>query len=703
MCISLAKAQTVRILVQDSVSFDRIPSAMVAIDGAKRLYFTSDTGTLEIPLPTIGSKMMRVSAPGYFSKQIQLTQAGFYTINLASRGQMETVQISSSRTGARIEDLAMKVEVLAEEEMDEESTLVPGGIGSILGDLAVITIQRTNPVNGNDAVRMQGLDYKYTQLLRDGLPLFEGFSGSLGVLSIPPLDLKQVEIVKGANSTLYGGGAIAGTINFISKTPTDTPVSTYLLNRTSLNETNLNTFNAKKSGNWGFTLFTGLTTKQAFDINQDGFAEVPKQQHITIHPRLFYDHKKFKADIGVSYVTDQRTGGDLLAILYGPTADHPYRIHEDANRSTVDGHFTYKINSTAQLQGKASLSLFNRNLNYNGFQFMGAQTSSYEEISLSKRVKRLETLVGAAFTLEDFQRKAGDSVHFGNYSYQTVGLFIQESFTLNDVVSLEAGVRGDHHSRYGNFVLPSAAVLIRPGKKFSARVRYGSGYKTPNLFVASQPNDYRMLYSVSDGVKAERSSGINIDINYHTMIEDEILIQVNQAFYYTSVMNPTILQTVASGMMQVVNAPFNLRSIGTDTYVRLKIDETEFYLGYNHTEALQLGTNVKYNMPFNPKDKLAATALFEVEGLGRVGVEAAYNLNQYIANNERVPNFWFFAAMAEYKMKRSSLVINCENLANYRQSSYQSLYTGTVQMPTFRSIWGPLEGRVFNVAYKMGL
>lgn len=699
-----SNAQRLTILVVDSADGDRIPSAMVLSEAAKQMYFTTDSGTLDIPYPPLGKRMIRVSATGYFSKQVQVPEnTQLLRIALASRGQTETVVISSSRTGARIEDLAMKVEVLGEEEMDEESVLVPGGIGSILGDLAVITIQRTNPVNGNDAVRMQGLDYKYTQLLRDGLPLFEGFSGSLGVLSIPPLDLKQVEIVKGANSTLYGGGAIAGTINFISKTPTDTPLTTFLINRTSLNETNLNTFNAKRNGKWGYTLFTGLTTKQAFDINKDGFAEVPKQQHITIHPRLFFEKKEFKADLGVSYVSDQRTGGDMNAILNGPSADHPYSIQEDAQRSTLDGHFTHKINSTTLLQGKASLSAFNRNLNYNGFQFQGTQTSSYEEVSLNKRIKRSETLIGAAFTLEDFQRKSGDSVNFTNYSYQTVGLFVQETFTLNDVVTLEAGVRGDHHSRYGNFLMPSAAVLIRPGKKFSARLRYGSGYKTPNLFVASQPQDYRYLYSVENAIKAERSQGINLDINYHTMINDEILIQVNQAFYYTSVFNPTIVESTSPGMLHVVNAPFNVRSIGTDTYVRMKIDEMEFYLGYNHTEALQLGTNIRYNMPFNPKDKLAATVLYEVEGVGRVGVEAAYNMNQYITGNVRVPNFWFFAAMAEYKLKKGSLVLNCENLANYRQSNYQSLYTGTVQSPIFRSVWGPLEGRVLNLAYKMTL
>lgn len=53
-------------------------------------------------------------------------------------------------------------------------------------------------------MRIQGLPGSYTQLLREGLPLFGGYAYSFSVLQIPTLDLKQIEIIKG--STLYGGG-----------------------------------------------------------------------------------------------------------------------------------------------------------------------------------------------------------------------------------------------------------------------------------------------------------------------------------------------------------------------------------------------------------------------------------------------------------------------------------------------------------------
>src|SRR5690606_29442200 len=74
---------------------------------------------------------------------------------------------------------------------------------------------------------------RYTQILKDGFPIYSGASSGLGLLQIPPLDLKQVEVIKGSTSTLYGGGAIAGLVNLISKTPTEERDLRFHLNGTS--------------------------------------------------------------------------------------------------------------------------------------------------------------------------------------------------------------------------------------------------------------------------------------------------------------------------------------------------------------------------------------------------------------------------------------------------------------------------------------
>ena len=70
-------------------------------------------------------------------------------------------------------------------------------------------------------MRIQGLRGRYSLLLSDGLPLYGVDRGSLSLLQVPPLDLGQVEIVKGAASALYGPSAVGGVVNLVSQRPSE--------------------------------------------------------------------------------------------------------------------------------------------------------------------------------------------------------------------------------------------------------------------------------------------------------------------------------------------------------------------------------------------------------------------------------------------------------------------------------------------------
>jgi iron complex outermembrane receptor protein len=133
--------------------------------------------------------------------------------------EMDEVIIQSTRSRRSIADLPTRVEVISGEELTEKGNMKPGDIRMLLNETTGIQTQQTSAISGNSSIRIQGLDGKYTQLLKDGYPLYSGFSGGLSLLQIVPLDLQQVEVIKGSSSTLYGGGAIAGLVNLISKTP----------------------------------------------------------------------------------------------------------------------------------------------------------------------------------------------------------------------------------------------------------------------------------------------------------------------------------------------------------------------------------------------------------------------------------------------------------------------------------------------------
>jgi outer membrane receptor protein involved in Fe transport len=272
---------------------------------------------------------------------------------------------------------------------------------------------------------------------------------------------------------------------------------------------------------------------------------------------------------------------------------------------------------------------------------------------------------------------------------------------MSEKIAVEGGMRVDKTNQNGDFYLPRISFLYKPGKSYSIRLSGGSGYKAPNVFDHVLPT---LDYFPVSGLKAERSTGVNADINYHTIIRDKISLQIDQAFYYTGIDDPLTYFLNTNGMYSLMNANYQVKSYGTDTYIRLKMEDVELYFGYNHTNSIQQTGNNKVNVPFNPKDKISATLAYEVENAWRMGIEFSESADQYIENDVRVPNIIFMAAMIERKFgNHISVVLNCENLTDNRQSKFGPLYTGTISHPVFNSVWAPLEGRVLNVSLKWKL
>src|SRR3990172_3310894 len=144
----------------------------------------------------------------------------------------ETVVVTATRSDRRLQDEPLRVEVIDREEIEEKALMTPGSVAMLLGETTGLRVQTIAPSLGAANVRIQGLRGRYSQLLADGLPLYGAGGDSLSLLQVPPLDLGQVEVIKGVASALYGASALGGVINLVSRRPRDAERE-LLLNRTS--------------------------------------------------------------------------------------------------------------------------------------------------------------------------------------------------------------------------------------------------------------------------------------------------------------------------------------------------------------------------------------------------------------------------------------------------------------------------------------
>ncbi|QEM12224.1 TonB-dependent receptor [Mucilaginibacter rubeus] len=619
-------------------------------------------------------------------------------------GELAEVVIQTNRTGRNRSEIPTRIEALPPEELDEKGTMRPGDIKMLLGEITGVHIQATSAVSGLASFRIEGLDSRYTQLLQDGLPTYDGFSGGLGLVQVSPLNLKQVEIIKGSASTLYGGGAIAGLVNLISKTPGKKPELNFLLNQNTAKGTDASGFYSQQWHEVGTTIFGVYNYNGAYDPGSTGFSAIPKTNRFLLNPRIFWKPgSKDSLWFGVNILHEDRKGGDMQVLRGHPDNLHQYFEHNISDRLSSQFSYTHKLDSNSQFNFKNTVGYFNRKLSQPQFNFRGVQVSSYTEANYVRNGKVANWVAGADVWTDHLTPKDG-SANLG-YSRNTYGLFAQNTFKPAKWFAVESGLRLDGNSpspatpSNGLFLLPRVNGLFRLNEHWTSRIGGGLGYKMPDIFNDdAEEQGYRYLQPLNIGAtKAERSSGANWDVNYKGVVGDAFL-QVNQLFFLTRVNDPLILQHNA-----FINAPGYLLSKGTETNMKLLMDELGIYLGYTYTDVQRHFNGLASAQTLTPKHQLNADMTYEIENSFRAGIEGFYTGAQLLGDGTTGRSYWTFGLLVQKMWKHFDIFINGENLTDQRQSRWGTIYTGPMSSPIFKDIYAPLDGAVINAGIRIKL
>lgn len=703
--VQLIQAQTLRIMVSDTITSEPLIGATIKAAGQGTT--TDIEGQAVLSNLSIGTYTLLVSYIGYEPKSIGITipATSVLRVSLVPSGEnLDEVIVESTRSNSRAEDSPTKVEVLGLDDMNEENGIKPGNVASILGDYSGVQIQQTSLNSGNSGIRIQGLASRYTQLLRDGMPLYAGLAGDFGILQVQPLDLKQIELIKNPASTLFGGGAIAGVVNFISKSPGQKPERAFTLNQTTLNETNATAWLSGRNTRVGYTFFGAGTRQRAKDVDGDVFSDVANLRSITVHPRLFlYGKNKSQLSIGATLVADNRLGGDIIAVQNQPDAVHSFTEQNTTLRSIVDLQWRKPIQrNNAEWSAKAALGSFKRKQILPNRRFEGQQTDFFSEIAYRKTQNaHLRWVVGSNFSGNEFTPEPGDSIAFGPIKNAAAGVFGQAAWHRGHW-DAEAGFRVDIRNQWGVFPLPSGAVLYHINEHLFLRAGFGLGYAVPNpltLAANNSESDPRFILAPNPNtVRAERSVGGNMEWNYHRLFGDHFSLTFNQQFFYTRFANPVTTARNAAGFFSPINADAPLTTGGADNYLRMNIWGTEVYFGYTYVLAKQHWVTQQIYVPLTPRHRAATVIARDFGTHFRTGIEASWTGKQVREDGTRTQSYLFAAAMIGYKFGHFDLILNGENLLDFRQTSKERVVLGPLNNPIFVPLWAPVDGRAINLA-----
>jgi iron complex outermembrane receptor protein len=613
--------------------------------------------------------------------------------------EAEEIIVRGTRTRRRIQDEPIRVEVIVREEIEEKLLMRPGNIAMLVNETPGIRLQVTSPALGSANIRIQGLEGRYTQLLADGLPLYGGQASSLGLLQIPPTDLGQVEVIKGAASALYGPSALGGVINLVSRLPGDTFEAEALLNATTRDGQDVAAYvSGPLGGGWGAS-FTGGTHRQGRDdLDADGWIDIPGYERFTARPRLFWEGENgASVFLTVGALNENRSGGTL------------------PGRTTPDGRSFPQLQDTKRLDAGlvAELPL-------EGFGTLGFRASAmsqdhrhafgdvveddrhdtaFAEASLGGRSDATSWVGGVAFQRDSFRSETFPAF---DYRYEVPGLFGQVEHDVRPDLTLAASARVDFHNQYGTQLSPRVSGLWRPGP-WAVRASFGRGFYAPTPFVEEIEDAGLSRLEPLQGLRAETAQSGSLDIGYARGP-----IETSLTLFSSTIDRATRLVPLAPDRVRLINLTGDTKVRGSELLLRYRRAPFTVTGSYVYTDASdpdEVGSG-RRRTPLVPRHTAGLVAVWERHGRGRIGAEAYYTGKQELEDNpfrtESRP-YLHVGILGEIALGRVRLFANAENILGVRQTRYDPLLLPQ-RSPEGRwtvDVWAPTEGFTLNAGLRL--
>jgi iron complex outermembrane receptor protein len=560
----------------------------------------------------------------------------------------------------------------------------------MLNEMGGMRVQATSPALGAASVRVQGMRGRYTRFLSDGLPLF-GDVGGLGLLQIPPMDLGQVEVIKGVASALYGAGAMGGVVNLVSRRPGDEPVREILVNRSTRGATDTVLFAAVPlSEHWRLSMLGGGHWQERTDVDEDGWADLPNYSRGVVRPRLFWDGangRTFFATVGATY--EDRVGGTMPGAV-PPVIGRDYREALETVRVDAGAVGQMLLRDRYVLSARVAVNRQRHDHQFGEVVERDRHETDFGELALRGTAGRHTWVFGAAVERDVYSPR--DLPQF-SYAFTIPGVFAQDDIDVTDWLSVSASGRVDHHSEYGAFFSPRLSTLLR-AFGWTARLSAGTGFFGPSFLTDEAEAAGLSRLTVPGALVAERGRSASLDVTralgpasitltlFASRITNPIDVDRSTGFVLTNSPEPTT-NTGFELLATLRQPPFAL----TGTYTFVNARETE--------------NGQRIAVALTPRHSAGIVGMIESEDVGRLGLEVYYTGRQRLEFNpyrENSEPYVLVGLLGERRFGPVRLFINLENITNVRQSHWDRLLLPQ-RAPDGRwtvDAWAPLEGRNIN-------
>jgi outer membrane receptor for ferrienterochelin and colicins len=690
---------TVNVIVQEPMG----PVEGALIRSENRSATTDAAGRARLVLPA-GRRTLIATSIGYVPKRVAVTVIADSTISLTidvameDAMEMQEVTVTATRTERLAGETPLRVEVLDEMEVDENTLMAPSGITMLLNETPGLRVQHASPTLGTGSVRILGLSGQYTVLLADGLPLYGGAASALGPLDISPVDLSRVELIKGAASSLYGGQALGGVINLVSKPPTGR--NEVLLNRRTMGVTDAATWLSRRfADHSGLSLLVSGTVQDAADPDDDGWGDQPRAHRWGIRPRVSFGDASGRAlFLTAGYAYDDRQGGTLGSAL-APDGQ-PFREGLTGRRVDLGTTLRLPRADSGHVAVRLALSTNGRDRRFGpGRIERDRMTTGFAEVTRMVKTVRGALVLGAAVQSDAYHNQLNPSF---DHDWVTPGLFVTGDRDLG-VVTVSASIRGDLHPEAGLELTERLAILLRPAAEWSVRLSGGTGFAAPTS-MTEEVEAIGLRAIQPSALRAERSLGVMLDLSGN-VLGAELLLTGYGSFVDRAIQLVDLGDPGLSGALRNAGGP--TRVAGAEAAAIWRFAAGKFLLTYGYARGTRTDaeTGQREAVPLLNRHRIGGDLMLERPGVHRLGIEAIYYGRQALDDDpyrrDSKP-YVYVMAIAMRQFGPLEVVANFENLLDVRQTEHQPLVrpASAVGGRWTTDVWAPLEGFMANVAVR---
>jgi outer membrane receptor for ferrienterochelin and colicins len=532
---------------------------------------SDEAGSFEITQIPHGRYHLEVYAEGYMdysSDTLNLTQDKLNLSVILIQKISEEIVVTATRTAKLYSETPVKLEIISMEDIEKKAAT---SLADTLYQTTGVRVENDCQNCNFTQVRINGMEGKYTQVLIDSSPVVSAMTGVYGLEQIPAEMLDRIEIVKGGGSALYGGNAVAGVINVITKEPQEN-ITALKLHQESISGKPFTNFGFRsslvsKDLNTKAYLFASYQRREPIDLNDDGFSELGTISNTSFGLNFYNYFTPIDGKLKLSFfrIFEERRGGDLFdkppheantaewikTDQIGFSADWDHFILErffynlsfslvDAKRNTYYGSH---MDPNAYGATKNPLSFLNTQVNYQA----GSHVFS----------------IGAQYKRDQIKDEATGYNRIIEETYHETGLFFQDDLKIGSTFSLLAGFRLNKHSAIDRIILtPRLSILVNFMRELSFRTSLSTGFRAPQVFDEdlhiTQVGGEGMMVINSQDLKEEKSYSINSGFDYGKQIGRN-LIQVSVEAFYNKLSDTFILheieRTESARILERINGP----------------------------------------------------------------------------------------------------------------------------------------------------